>query len=229
MNNLNLDKYLDIVNAEKVKRGLTTYIPLYPMLRVDQGKLYVAVALTNDSDNVWDKESSIKPEYWVLIDVNTDEILEFNQTQEKDFVMGDLATKNTSEKERELSEYTVKKTLQYKNYLIEDIKNNELPLQVKLANILNNEMDIDGEKVNINDYLISNLEEDINAKIDELVNILVQSKYGSITFYYDNLFNGIIKDYKDSKTIDFDKIKLCVEVMNNYYDGVVGIDNLFNI
>ena len=41
MNNLNLDKYLNIVNEEKIKRGLETYIPLYPILRVDNGKLLI--------------------------------------------------------------------------------------------------------------------------------------------------------------------------------------------
>ena len=90
-------------------------------------------------------------------------------------------------------------------------------------------MEIDGEKVNINDYLLSNLEEDIKQKIDDLVDILVQSKYGSITFYYDNLFKRIIDDYKKDGIISKDKIKLCIEIMNNYYDGVIGIDNFFNI
>ena len=90
-------------------------------------------------------------------------------------------------------------------------------------------MEIDGEKVNINDYLLSNLEEDIKEKIDDLVDILVQSKYDSITFYYDNLFNQIIKDYKEDGTIRKDKIKLCIEIINNYYDDAIGIDNFFNI
>ena len=43
------------------------------------------------------------------------------------------------------------------------------------------------------------------------------------------LFKQIIKTYKDNKTIDTEKIKLCIEIMNNYYDGVIGIDNFFNI
>ena len=73
------------------------------------------------------------------------------------------------------------------------------------------------------------MEEDIKQKIDDLVDILVQSKYGSITFYYDNLFKQIINDYKKDGTIIKDKIKLCIEIMNNYYDGVIGIDNFFNI
>ena len=55
MNNLNLDKYLNIVNEEKIKKGLTTYIPLYPMLRVENEKLYVGVMLTEEIDTVWSK------------------------------------------------------------------------------------------------------------------------------------------------------------------------------
>ena len=229
MNNLNLDKYLNIVNDENVKRGLTTYIPLYPMLRVENGKLYVGVMLTEEKENVWSKEEHIKPEYWVLIDIDEDKIVEFNKTEDKDFVIGNIVPKNTDNKQQEISKYTVKKTLQYKNYLINDIKNEELPLQKKLSNILGSEMEIDGEKVNINDYLLSNLEEDIKSKINDLVDILIQSKYGSITFYYDKLFNNIINKFKKDNIIDNEKIKLCIEIMNNYYDGVIGIDNLFNI
>lgn len=229
MNNLNLDKYLNIVNEEKVKKGLITYIPLYPMLRVENGKLYVGIMLTEEKDNVWSKEEHIKPEYWVLIDIDEDKIVEFNKTEDKDFVIGDLVPKNTDNKQQEISKYTVKKTLQYKNYLINDIKNEELPLQKKLSNILGSEMEIDGEKVNINDYLLSNLEEDIKSKINDLVNILIQSKYGSFTFYYDKLFTNIVNRFKKDNIIDNEKIKLCIEIMNNYYDGVIGIDNLFNI
>ena len=229
MNNLNLDKYLNIVNDLKIKKGLTTYITLYPMLRVENEKLYVGVMLTEEKDNVWSKEEHIKPKYWVLIDIDEDKIVEFNKTEDKDFVIGNLVPKNIDNKQQEISKYTVKKTLQYKNYLINDIKNEELPLQKKLSNILGSEMEIDGEKVNINDYLLSNLEEGIKSKINDLVDILIQSKYGSITFYYDKLFTNIVNRFKKDNIIDNEKIKLCIEIMNNYYDGVIGIDNLFNI
>jgi len=229
MNNLDLDKYLDIANKEKINRGLNNYIPLYPMLRVESNSLYVVVMLTEENDNVWGIEGNVKPEYWMLIDINSDKIIEFNKTIDKDFVIGNLIPKNTLNKQKEISKYSVEKTLQYKKYLIEDIKNEQLPLQKKLSSILGNDMEIDGEKVNINDYLLSNLEEDIKNKINDLVDILIHSKYGSITFYYDQLFNLIINQYKNNKTIDENKIKLCVEIMNNYYDGVVCIDNIFNV
>lgn len=229
MNNLNLDKYLDITNKEKINKGLDSFIPLYPMLRVENGKLYVGVMITDEKDNVWSNESKIKPEYWVLIDIFTDQVLEFNETNAKDFVNGNLIPKNNDNKQQELSKYAVKKTLQYKNYLIDDIKNEELPLQKKLSTILGNEMIIDNEKININDYLLSNLEEDIKNKINDLVDVLIQSKYGSITFYYDMLFNQIINEYKNNNTINKDMIKYCIEIMNNYYDGIIGIDNFFNL
>ncbi len=229
MNNLNLEKYLNIINQEKEKMGLKNYIPLYPMLRVEDDKLYVGEMITAEEDNVWSKDSDIKPEYWALIDIYSNKIVEFNNTTDKDFVIGTLIKKNVDNKQQELSKYTVEKTLQYRNYLINDIKNEELPLQKKLSNILGYEIEIDGEVININDYLLSNLEEDIKTKINDLVDILIQSKYGSITFYYDNLFNQIIKEYKSIGIINKEKVSLCAEIMNNYYDSVIGIDNFFNI
>ena len=88
---------------------------------------------------------------------------------------------------------------------------------------------VDGEKVNINEYLLANLEEDINNKINELVNLLINSKYGSITFYYDKLIEEIINEYLKNNTINESKIKLGIEIMDYYYDGVKGIANFFNI
>ena len=229
MTNLNLDKYLNIANEEKLKHGLKDYAPLYPMLRVDNNKLYIGIMFTNPSDNVWDVNEKIKPSYWMLIDPRNLNIIEFNKTEEKDFVIGAFISKDTTNKQKEISKYTVEKTLQYEKYLMDDIKNDELPIQKKLSSILNNEIEIDENNVNINDYLISNLEEDIREKVKELVNVLVYSKYGSLTFYYDNLFNQIVGKYNNEKVIDKEKLRLCIEIMNNYYDGVISIDNFFNI
>lgn len=229
VNSLDLNVYLNMINEKNKELGLTNYIPLYPMLRVEKEKLYIGLMMVNEKANVWNMKESIKPEYWTLIDIDNNEILEFNKTEEKDFVIGNLIPKNTNNKEQEISKYIVKKTLQYKNYLIEDIKNEELPLQKKLSTVLGKNFEIEGEKVNINDYLISNSEEIIKMRINDLVDVLVQTKYGSITFYYDQLFSDIVNNYKQNKIIDIEKIKLCAEVMNNYYDGVIGIDNFFNV
>ena len=73
-------------------------------------------------------------------------------------------------------------------------------------------MEIDGEKVNINEYLLSNLEEDIKSKINDLVDILILSKYGSITFYYDILFRQIINDYKNHKKLIRKKLNIVLKL-----------------
>ncbi|MEG1506933.1 MAG: hypothetical protein RR478_05505 [Bacilli bacterium] len=229
MNDLNLDKYLNIANKVKIEKGLDTYIPLYPMLRKIEDKLYACVVLTNENDDVWNITGNVIPEYWMLIDINTDKVVEFNKTSDKKFAINEIEKKNIENKQKEISKYTVEKTLQYKEYLMEDIKNQQLPLQNKLSSIIGNEIEIDGDKININDYLISKLEDDINKKINELVNVLIYSKYGSITFYYDALFKQLINEYVDNSFIDIDKMNLCIEIMDNYYDGVLGIKNLFNI
>ncbi len=228
MNNFNFDKYLNIVNEEKKKYGLDLYTPLYPMLRMENGKLYVGIMLVNDSDNVWSKESSVKPEYWVLIDIDTDKVISFNKTMEKDFVVGEIIPKSYDNKEKEISKYTVEKTIQYKNYLKEDIKNFKAPLQIKLEELLGEEVEIDGEKINISDYVFANIEEEINDKLNKLVEMLIWTKYGSIIFYYDLLYTQVIEECKKGN-VDKEKIKLCVEIINNYYTGVTYIDNFFNI
>ena len=131
--------------------------------------------------------------------------------------------------QKELSEYSVKKSMEYKKYFMDDIKNDLLPIQKKLSNALNNEIEVDGDMVNINDYLIANMEPKITEKIDELIDLLLDFKYGSINFYYENLIKNIIKEYNEKNTINTDKMKICAEIMNNYYYGVVGIDNFFNV
>ena len=228
MNNFNFDKYLNIVNEEKKKYGLDLYAPLYPMFRMGNGKLYVGVMLVNDDDNVWSKESKVKPEYWALIDIDTEKIVSFNKTEEKDFVVGEIIPKTYDNKEKEISKYTVEKTIQYRDYLKEDIKNFKAPLQVKLEELLGEEVEIDGEKINISDYVFANTEEEINDKLNKLVEMLIWTKYGSVVFYYDLLYRQVIEEYKKNNT-NLDKIKLCSEIMNNYYAGVTYIDNFFNI
>ena len=143
MNDVNLEQYLKIINEEKKKKGLDNYTPLYPMLRYENNKLYIGVLLTLNTNNVWDQNANIKPEYWALIDPQTNQVISINQTEEKDFVIGKLVNKNITNNQKEISKYTVKKTLQYKEYLTKDIKDEQLPLQKKLANILGTEIIID--------------------------------------------------------------------------------------
>lgn len=229
MNNLKLENYLEIINNEKQKRNLGDFTPLYPMLRIENNKLYVGVMLTHKNANVWDKNVSIKPEYWVLLDLNSNKILEWNETKKKDFVIDKLIEKNNSSKQEEISKYEIRKRLEYKEYLMNDIKKDNLPIQQKLLAILNDKIEIDGEKVNLNDYLFANMETEITDKVNELVNLMVISKYNSLTLYYDYLFKEIVNVYKNKNKIDREKMELCFEIMDNYYDGIIGIANFFNL
>ena len=136
---------------------------------------------------------------------------------------------NKTNDQKELSIYEMKKIEEYTNCLLNDIKNDNLPIQKKLAGVVGNWIDIDGEKVNINDYIMANIEDDVREKIKELVDIVIRSKYSNITLYYDILFNNIVEEYKNTNNINYDLIDSCIEIMNNYYGGIVGIKNLFNV
>ena len=157
------------------------------------------------------------------------EILEFNKRDDKDYISGSLIDINKTNDQKELSIYEMKKIEEYTNYLLNDIKNDNLPIQKKLAGVVGNWIDIDGEKVNINDYIMANIEDDVRGKIKELVDIVIRSKYSNITLYYDILFNNIVEEYKNTNNINYDLIDSCIEIMNNYYGGIVGIKNLFNV
>ena len=52
-------------------------------------------------------------------------------------------------------------------------------------------------------------------KADELVNLVVASKYSSLIIYYDCLFKEIIINYRNNNTIDKEIIRLCLEIMNS--------------
>lgn len=226
MNNLN--NYLNIANKIIQNEKIDDYIPLYPMLRKENAKLKICLALVKKNDNVWKLNSNIKPKYVVLIDpAKNDEAILVKSNNIK--FETNKKINNDMSKQKELSKYTVEKTLEYKNYLINDIKNEKLPIQKKLAKILGEDIRINGEIININEYILANCEEQIKEKVDELVNIVISSKYQSITYYYNMIFEDIIIKYKDNKYIDQDKMKLCAEIMNYYYDGVLGIYSIFNI
>lgn len=224
----NLETYLSLVNEAKKEKGLNDYTPLYPMLRVEEGKLYIAVLLVKETDNIWDRKEACKAHYWVLIDIDQKKIVEFNKTGEKDYVGEQVINLELNDHKKEMSMYFVDKALKYKEYLMNDIKNDYLPIQNKVMDVLK-EIEIDGEKVNFKDYLYANIESKISDKINELVDVVMKEKYHSIIVLYESLMNQIITDYKSKKEIDKQEILLCVEIMSNYYEGVMGIDHLFNL
>lgn len=224
----NLDTYLSLVNEAKKEKGLNDYTPLYPMLRAEEGKLYIAVLLVKETDNIWDRKEACKAHYWVLIDIDQKKIVEFNKTEEKDYVGEQVINLELNDHKKEMSMYFVDKALKYKEYLMNDIKNDYLPIQNKVMDVLK-EIEVDGEKVNFKDYLYANIESKISDKINELVDVVMKEKYHLMIVLYENLMNQIITDYKSKKEFDKQEILLCLEIMSNYYEGIIGIDHLFNL
>lgn len=62
------------------------------------------------------------------------------------------------------------------------------------------------------------------AEIDKSVDLIVASKYNSITTYYDVLFDNIVSEY-----VNENKIKVASEIISLYYSGLDAIENLFNL
>ena len=69
-----------------------------------------------------------------------------------------------------------------------------LSYQNKVSSILNS-TEIDGKHVSFNDYFYANFYEEINKKVDELVDLIAGVKYNSLTIYYDVLFTNIVNEY----------------------------------
>ena len=225
MNNY-CDNLIDIVSKKIKEENIGNYTSTMPMLRVHDGKLYLSTLVVKDTDNVWDINSKIIPSYWILIDIDTNEVLEFNKISENNFIKEKQEDFNLDTK-KQISKYEIKKQLQYKNYLLEDIKNDQLPILDEVVKSINNEITINNEKINANDYLIANIEEEINKKVLELVNLVVKQKYSYINIYYEQLLLNIIEEYKNTNIINNEKMYLACKIMNNYYEGIVGITNLF--
>ena len=133
------------------------------------------------------------------------------------------------EEKKQLSKYEIRKKLQYKNYLLEDIKNDNLPIIDELLEKIGNKIEVDGSIVNANDYLMANIEEEIEEKVSELMELVIKQKYNYITIYYEELLKNIIEEYKESNIINKEKMYLASKIMNNYYDGVTNIKEFFNI
>lgn len=227
MNNY-CDNLIDLVSKKIKEENIENYTSTMPMLRIQDGKLYLSTLVVKDTDNVWDINSKIIPSYWTLIDIDTNEILEFNKISENNFIKEKQEDFNLDTK-KQISKYEIKKQLQYKNYLLEDIKNDQLPILDEVIKLLNNEITINNEKINANDYLIANIEEEINKKVLELVDLVVKQKYSYINIYYEQLLLNIIKEYKKTNIINKEKMYLASKIMYNYYEGILGISNLFNI
>lgn len=225
----NVDKYLEIANKIKKENGLNDdYCAMISMLKKTDDELYVVVPFVKSDEKVWSKENEIIPEYWALINPIKMELIEFNKTSEKSFNDKEIIKNHSDDSfNKEVSKYIVQIKLKYKEYIKNDIKNNGLlTYQNDVSKLVSN---INDEKVSFNDYFYASFEDDINEQIDKLVDLVASVKYNLLTNYYDVLFTDIVNEYISNKKIDNEKLNLACDMMNTYYPGVNGIDNIFNV
>lgn len=225
----NVDKFLEIANKIKKENGLNDdYCAMISMLKKTDNELYVVVPFVKSDEKVWSKENEIIPEYWALINPIKMELIEFNKTSEKSFNDKEIIKNHSDDSfNKEVSKYIVQTKLKYKEYIKNDIKNNGLlTYQNDVSKLVSN---INDEKVSFNDYFYASFEDDINEQIDKLVDLVASVKYNLLTNYYDVLFTDIVNEYISNKKIDNEKLNLACDMMNTYYPGVNGIDNIFNV
>lgn len=225
----NVDKYLEIANKIKKENGLNDdYCAMISMLKKTDDELYVVVPFVKSDEKVWSKGNEIIPEYWALINPIKMELIEFNKTSEKSFNDKEIIKNHSDDSfNKEVSKYIVQTKLKYKEYIKNDIKNNGLlTYQNDVSKLVSN---INDEKVSFNDYFYASFEDDINEQIDKLVDLVASVKYNLLTNYYDVLFTDIVNEYISNKKIDNEKLNLACDMMNTYYPGVNGIDNIFNV
>lgn len=227
----NIDKYLEIANKNKVKYGLNDeYCALIPMLRTVDGRLYVVVPFVKVEEKVWDKGNDIISEYWSVIDPVSRELIEFNRTSEKSFIVGEVIKNHGDDSiNKEISKYVISTKLKYKEYIEKDLKNSSvLSYQQKVEDLVKS-LNINGEEIPLGDYFYATSEEEIDNQVDKLIDLIATAKYNSLTKYYDILFTNILDEFVNDKYVNNEKICLACEMMNTYYPGIDAIDNIFNV
>ena len=218
------DKILNIVNEEKKVKGLENYAPLLPCIIRRNDELKILVLLTKDEDNVWDIKENIKADYWVILNVKTLKIEEFNKTNDKDYLNG-KTIKADRDNAKEITKYMIDKKIEYKKYLMNDILKESITNHEQYSKLLDNKIKIDDSYVDINTYIMSNLEDEASKFIekmsDEMSDIITRAKYSVIPYYYDELFNRTIDEYLNDNKISEEKIDAIIEILKNYYVGVL--------
>ncbi len=63
--------------------------------------------------------------------------------------------------------------------------------------------------------------EDAEDITDKMSDLITRAKYSVITYYYDELFNRTVDEYLNDKKISEEKIDTIIEILKNYYVGVL--------
>lgn len=225
------NKIYEIMKQNNLEDGIT----LFPMLRKENDKLLLGSLIEINDEELFNKNKVVRPKYWVIIDINDYSLIELNNIEEKDYMNSILIPFNKEfndtfkEELKELEKYSINKNIQYREYLMNDIKNEIINTQSNILDSINNTLIVDNEQVSATDYLIANIEEEINNQVKELVNLITTNKYSSIIYYYQSLIEEILNEYKTTNNINIDKMKLASQILESYYGEYCGIKYFFNV
>lgn len=225
------NKIYSILKENNLKDGVT----LFPMLRCENDKLLIGSLIEIPNENLNIRNKIVRPKYWITLDIDNYNLIELNNISEKDYVNTNEFPVDKEyddlfkEEEKELSKYTTNKNIQYRKFLLNDIQNEIVNSQQKIIDSINNKLIIDNEEVNATDYLNSLVIDEIEEKINDLVDLIITNKYSSIIYYYQQLIKEIIDEYKNTFIINNKKMKLAATILDSYYGKYCCIKYFFNV
>ena len=119
------------------------------------------------------------------------------------------------------------------------VKNTKKVFKGQLQNIVLKQIDdyfelaesnyITASKYKVGDAVLLNKNHLLHGigKHNDLISLFAEREIVSQDYFGDNSNHAFC--YESAFWNVKEKIKLCIEIMNHYYDGVVGIDNMFNL
>ena len=185
-------KYLDIANEKIKELGLfDKYVGCYPMLKVNDNKLNVAIYFSDDSVDIWDSDTYIDAKYEVLIDAKTEEIISYGEVQpisaEKNYYSYDVRDK-------------------YSELIMTDFTRGE-------ENAIT---DLKGFR----EFFAHNLGRKLDITLSSIEEMVKCGREAYLYYYYDELFAKVLKEYLDNDVIDTDSINKSYEVIKEFYKGI---------
>ena len=185
-------KYLDIANEKVKELGLfDKYVGCFPMLKVNDNRLNVAIYFSDDSVDIWDSDTYIDAKYEVLIDAKTEEIISYGE------VRPISAEKN------------------YYSYDVRD-KYSELIMMDFTRGEENAITDLKGFR----EFFADNLGKKLDITLSSIEEMVKCGREAYLYYYYDELFAKVLKEYLDNGAIDMDSINKSYEVIKEFYKGI---------
>lgn len=232
-------KFCDEITTKSVEqlknKNLGNFYTLFPMLRKEKDKLLLGTLVEIENEEQQKRGMISRPKYWIILDNDNYNILEFNKTKEKDYMDTNIIPLDKeyedtfSKEQKELIKYEVNKRLQYNDYFMNDIKDEIIHSSNNILKRINNKIIVDNEEIDAKDYLIANITEEIEKQVENIISLVVNNKYSAIIYYYQTLIEEILTEYKKTNNINIEKMKLASNILDEYYGEVYGIKYFFNV